>query len=145
MRDLVKKIRVMCDWNLPLPPPPLPFSSHIWFSYIYSHLFTLIFHVCLISPISDWHVTRLSRHSVMLMNEGQSLHHFESKVVSRNFPGLWQLTTLKDLCRSKIETFKISLKRKKTKTWKEKQKVTWIWRWHFSRLRAKNCFFIVYW
>ena len=88
MCDLVKQIRVMCDWNL---PPPLPFSSHIWFSYIYSHLFTLIFHVCLISPISYWHVTRLSRHSYMLMNEWKNPHHSQSKVVCRTFLGLWVL------------------------------------------------------
>ena len=50
-----------------------------------------IFHVCWISPISCWHVTRLSRHSVRLMNERRSLHHSQSKIVCRIFFGLWQL------------------------------------------------------
>ena len=49
---------------------------------------TTFFHVCLISPISCWHVTRLSRHSVRLMNERQSLHHSQSKVVCQNIFGL---------------------------------------------------------
>ena len=33
------------------------------------------FLVCLISPISCWHVIRLSRQSVRLMNEWQNVHH----------------------------------------------------------------------
>ena len=37
---------------------------------------TIFFHVCLISPISCSHVTCLSRHSVRLMNERQSLHRY---------------------------------------------------------------------
>ena len=49
------------------------------------------FHVCLISPISYWHVTCLSRHSYMLMNEWKNPHHSQSKVVCRNFLGLWVL------------------------------------------------------
>ena len=49
------------------------------------------FHVCLISPISCWHVTRLSRHSYMLMDEWKNPHHSQSKVVCRNFLGLWVL------------------------------------------------------
>ena len=55
----------------------------------------VIFHVCLISPISCWHVTRLSRHLVKLINERQSLHHSQSKVFCRNFFGLWLLKHLK--------------------------------------------------
>ena len=51
----------------------------------------IIFHVCLISLISCWHVTRLSRHSYMLMNEWKNPHHSQSKVVCRNFLGLWVL------------------------------------------------------
>ena len=50
-----------------------------------------IFHVCWISPISCWHVTRLSHHSFRLMNERRSLHHSQSKIVCRIFFGLWQL------------------------------------------------------
>ena len=46
---------------------------------------------CLISPISCWHVTRLSRRSVRLMNERQNLHRSKSKVVCRNFFELWLL------------------------------------------------------
>ena len=45
--------------------------------------------VCLISLISCWHVTRLSRRSVRLMKERQSLHHSQSKVVCRNIFQLW--------------------------------------------------------
>ena len=52
---------------------------------------TIFFHVCLILPISCWHFTRLSRHSVRLMNERQSLHHSLSMVVCRNIFGLWLL------------------------------------------------------
>ena len=40
-----------------------------------------IFYVCWISPINCWRITRLSRHSVGLMSERQSLHHSQSKVV----------------------------------------------------------------
>ena len=48
-------------------------------------------HMCFISPISCWNVSRLSRHTVRLMNERWSLHHSQSKVVFRNLFGLWQL------------------------------------------------------
>ena len=47
--------------------------------------------MCLILPISCWHITHLSRHSVRLMNERQSLHHSLSMVVCRNIFGLWLL------------------------------------------------------
>ena len=49
------------------------------------------FYVCLISPMSCWHVIRFSRHSVMLMNERRSLSYSQSKVVCRNFFRLWLL------------------------------------------------------
>ena len=55
------------------------------------------FHVCLISPISCWHVSPLSRHFVWLMNKRQSLHHSQSKVVCQNFFNLWLLNTKKSL------------------------------------------------
>ena len=57
----------------------------------------VVFHVCLISPISCWHVTRLSRHLVRLINERKSLHHSQSKVFCRNFFGLWLLNTKKSV------------------------------------------------
>ena len=41
--------------------------------------------------ISCWHVTRLSRHSVRLTKEQQSLLHSQSKVVCRNIFELWLL------------------------------------------------------
>ena len=44
-----------------------------------------------VSPISCWHVTRLSRHSGWLINERRSPHHSQSKVVYRNFFGSWPL------------------------------------------------------
>ena len=51
-----------------------------------------IFHVRLISQISCRHVTRLRRHPVRLMKEGQSLHHSaQSLIVCWNFLGLWLL------------------------------------------------------
>ena len=50
-----------------------------------------IFHMCMTSPISYSHVTRLSHHSVRLMNERQTLHYFQSKVVCRNLFALWLL------------------------------------------------------
>ena len=55
--------------------------------------------MCLILSISCWHVTRLSRHSVRLMNEQQSLHHSQSKVFCRDVFGLWLLTD------SDVQTF----------------------------------------
>ena len=50
-----------------------------------------IFHMCMISPIGCLHVTRLSRHPVRLMNEWQTLHYFQSRVVCRNLFALWLL------------------------------------------------------
>ena len=50
-----------------------------------------IFSRVLLQPISCWHVTRLWRHSVRLMNEQQSLHDSQYKVLYRNFLGLWRL------------------------------------------------------
>ena len=79
----------------------------LYLSYNYTRIFSLekavtahvknivIFHVCLISPVSCWHVTRLSRHLVRLINERQSLYHSQSKVFCRNFFGLWLLKHLK--------------------------------------------------
>ena len=52
---------------------------------------TIFFQVWFISPISCWHVTRLSRHPVRLMNERQSLYHSQSKVVCRRCFRLWLL------------------------------------------------------
>ena len=51
----------------------------------------VFFHQCLISPISCWHVTRLSRHSVRSKNERRCFYHSQSKVVCRNLYGLWLL------------------------------------------------------
>ena len=53
--------------------------------------------MCLISPISCWHVSPLSRHFVWLINKRQSLHHSQSKVVCQNFFNLWLLNTKKSL------------------------------------------------
>ena len=78
------------------------------------------FHVCLILPISCWHVTCLLCHSVMLMNEWQiSLHNAK---------------TLKNLLQT--VTFKISLKGKKTKIQKRKtliiNGVSQGWKWKLT-------------
>ena len=51
-----------------------------------------IFHVWLISPISFWDVSRLSRYSVRFMNERRSLYQAQSyMVVCWNFLRLWLL------------------------------------------------------
>ena len=41
----------------------------------YTSQVRIIFNLCLISPISCWHVTRPSLHSVRLMNEWWNAHH----------------------------------------------------------------------
>ena len=81
-----------------------------------------IFHVSSISPVSCGHVTRLSRHSVRSMNEWQGVHHSQSKVVRRNFLGIWLLKLLKDSYRQQTVTFEIFYKWKKTKPRKKNQK-----------------------
>ena len=100
---------------------------------------TIFFHVCLISPISCWHVTRPSHHSVRLMNERQSLHHYQSKVVCRKFFGIMAAKTLKNPYRLQTMTFKLSEKGKKPKYGKKNRKLRIQWHgwWHFSRLRTK--------
>ena len=60
-------------------------------NYCVIQRFPALMKVCLISLISCWHVTRLSRRSVRLMKERQSLHHSQSKVVCRNIFQLWLL------------------------------------------------------
>ena len=83
----------------------------------------IFFHVCLISPVSCWHVTRLSRPSVRLMNERQSLHHSQFKVVCVNFFRLWLLKHWK--IRIAYRQWRSKKKGKKTKIRKEKPKVTY--------------------
>ena len=80
--------------------------------------------MCLISLISCWHDTHTSRHSVRLMNERQSLHHPQSKVVCRNLFGLWLLKHWKTRIaykqwRSNSEGVKYEIR-------KEKPKVTYL-------------------
>ena len=83
---------------------------------------TILFHVCLISLISCWHDTHTSRHSVRLMNERQSLHHPQSKVVCRNLFGLWLLKYWKTRIaykqwRSNLEGVKIRNTERKTESY----------------------------
>ena len=52
---------------------------------------TIFFYMCLTLPISRWHLTRLSRHSVGLINEQQSLRH------SRSFVGIFRIMAAKTL------------------------------------------------
>ena len=90
----------------------------------------VFFQVCLISPISCRHVTRISRHSVSLMNERWSLHHPQSKVVCRNFFGITAAKTLKNPYHLQTVTIKLLKKGKKTKIRKEKPKairIQWLW------------------
>ena len=90
----------------------------------------VFFQVCLISPISCRHVTRISRHSVSLMNERWSRHHPQSKVVCRNFFGITAAKTLKNPYHLQTVTIKLLKKGKKTKIRKEKPKairIQWLW------------------
>ena len=50
-----------------------------------------VFSRALIQLISCWHVSRLWRHSVNLMNDRQSVHDSQYKVVCWNVLGLWRL------------------------------------------------------
>ena len=63
----------------------------LYTNYCVIQRFPALRKVCLISLISCWHVIRLSRRSVRLMKERQSLHHSQSKVVCRNIFQLWLL------------------------------------------------------
>ena len=63
------------------------------------------FHVCLILPISCWHVTCLLHQLVRLMNEMQSLHHSLFMDVCQNFLVVWLLNHWKWLTDSNVQTF----------------------------------------
>ena len=92
----------------------------------------------LISPISCWHVTRLSRHSVRLINERRSLYHSQSKVACQNFFRIMAAKTLKNPYRLQTVTFKLSQKLKKTKIRKEKPWVTYSVALVMAFLAAEN-------
>ena len=70
--------------------------------------YDIFFHVCLISPISCWHVTQLSRHSVRLINERQSFHDSQYKVILSELFRIMAAKTLKKTYRSQTVTFKLS-------------------------------------
>ena len=96
--------------------------------------------MCLISPISCWHVTRLSRHSVRLMNERQSLHHSQSKVVCQNIFGLFLLKNRNiriDAYRQWRSNFPRKGRKPKKKR-KEKPKVTYLVVLVMAFLAAEN-------
>ena len=67
----------------------------------------------------------LSRHSLSLMNERQSLHHSQSKVVCRNLFGLWLLKHWKIRIAFRKWRSNFFLVGKQTKIRKEKPKVTY--------------------
>ena len=52
---------------------------------------TKFFYVCLITPISCLLITCFLFHLLRLINEWQSFHHSQSKVICWNFLGLWLL------------------------------------------------------
>ena len=76
-------------------------AFHTWKNIVF-------FHGCLISPISCWYVIRLSRHSVGLMNERQSRHDSQYRVIWRNFFRIMAAKTQKNSYRSLTVTFKLS-------------------------------------
>ena len=90
--------------------------------------------ICLISPISCWHVSRLWRHSLRLMYKQQSLHPSQSKVVCRNFSDFGCQSTEKSLSLTSNgpQTF---LDRKGNQD--TRRKTQWLWKWHFLWLRTK--------
>ena len=56
--------------------------------------------MCLISPISFWHVTRLSHHLARLMNERESPNHSQSKIVWMNEQESPHHSQSKNVCRN---------------------------------------------
>ena len=98
-------------------------SSNSWTTRVKKIRYFFI--LCLKSPKSCWHVTRLSRHSVRLMNERRSLHHTQFKVVCRNLFGLWLLKHWKIRIAYRQWRSNFPRRGKKTKTRKEKSKVTY--------------------
>ena len=88
-----------------------------------------IFSLCLISLISSWHVTRLSRHSVRLMNERQSLHHFQFMVVGRNFLVLWLVNywKIRMVFRHWRSNFPGMERKPKYEKKNRKLRVQWLW------------------
>ena len=73
------------------------------------------------------------------MNERQILHHSQSKVVCRNFLGLWLLKHWK--IRIAYRQWRSNFPRRGRKPIYEKKnsklRIQWLWCWHFSRLRTK--------
>ena len=64
-----------------------------------------------------WHVTRLSHHSITLMNKQERLHHFQSEVVRWNFLWLWLLKHWKNcIAHSDVQTFLEGEENQYTKT-----------------------------
>ena len=102
--------------------------------YVIKHSFTR-----LVSPVNCWHITHLPRHSISLMNERRSLHHFQTKVVCRSFFWLWLLKHWEIRIAYRQSCSNFPRKGRKTKDGKINQKlrVQWLWWWHFSRPRKK--------
>ena len=99
----------------------------------------IFFHMCLISPISCRHITRLSHHSVRLMNEWQSFHNSQYKVGCQNFHQLWLLKHWKIHTTYRQWYSNFSRRGRKLIYEKENRKlcIQWLWWWHFLWLRAK--------
>ena len=74
-------------------------------------------------------VTPLSRYFVWLMNERQSRHHSQSKVICRNFFGLWLLNTKKISIANRQWRSNFPWRRRKPKYEKKTRKlrIQWIY------------------
>ena len=84
--------------------------------------------MCLISPISCWHVTRLSRYSVRLMNERRNLYHSQINVMGRPMRNLFVFWLLRHWkIRIAYRQWRSNFPRRgqKSKIRKEKLKVTY--------------------
>ena len=101
------------------------------------YMINIFFHMCLISPISCWHVNHLSHHSVRF--ERQSLHDSQFKVLCRDVLRWWRLEHWR--IRIARRQWRSNFPRKWRKPIYEKKNpkvhIQWLWLWHFSRLTTK--------
>ena len=149
----VQGLRLIPQYFLDQPPRPTPvtFQRYHTLSYklrCYTRISspekslnntrkknTISFHLCLASPISCWHVTRLSRYSIRLMNERQSLYHSQSEVVCQRFFRIMAVKTLKNSYRLQTVTFKLFSRRGRKPKYEKKNRklrIQWLWWWHSS-------------
>ena len=143
----VQGLRLIPQYFLDQPPRPTPvtFQRYHTLSYqlrCYTRISspekslnntwknTISFHLCLASPISCWHVTRLSRYSIR-----QSLYHSQSEIVCQRFFRIMAVKTLKNSYRLQTVTFKLFSKRGRKPKYEKKNRklrIQWLWWWHSS-------------